>query len=56
MAKWNAILVNVEGSNYISELIRHWNQTIDKTLFDDIKKFIIEKWFDNMLSLVNVMV
>ena len=45
-AAWKAILANVEGANYASELKRQGDQIIDQTFFDPTKNFSFEKYFD----------
>ena len=46
IAAWEAILANVEGANYASELKRQGDQIIDQAFFDPTKNFTFEKYFD----------
>ena len=46
MSAWNAIIANVEGSSYISELKRQGDASIEGTFFDPTKNFAFEKYFD----------
>ena len=46
MAAWIAILANVEGSNYMTELKLQGDKVIDGAFFDSTKNFTIEKYFD----------
>ena len=46
MGAWKAIVANVEGANYTSELKRQGNQIIENAFFDPNKNFTFEKYFD----------
>ena len=46
MAAWNAILANVEGENYVTELKRQGDKATVGAFFDPTKNFSIEKYFD----------
>ena len=46
IAAWNAILANVEGGNYTSELKRQGDHVIEGAFFDPTKNFTFEKYFD----------
>ena len=43
---WAAIIANVEGANYPSELKRQGDQIIENAFFDPNKNFTFEKYFD----------
>ena len=46
MEAWKAILANVEGGNYNSELKRQGDAVIEGAFFDPAKNFTIEQYFD----------
>ena len=46
MGAWKAIIANVEGAKYASELKRQGDQIIDNAFFDRNKNFTFEKYFD----------
>ena len=46
MGEWKAIIVNVEGANYASELKSQGDHIIKNALFDSNKNFTFEKYFD----------
>ena len=46
MGAWKAIIANVEGANYASELKRQGDQIIENVFFDPNKNFTFEKYFD----------
>ena len=46
LGAWNAILVNVQGGSYITELKRQGDAAIDGAFFDPSKNFTFEKYFD----------
>ena len=43
---WSAIIANVEGANYSSELKCQGDQIIENAFFDPNKNFTFEKYFD----------
>ena len=47
MGAWKAIIANVEGANYASEIKRQGYQIIENAFFDPNTNFIFEKYFDN---------
>ena len=46
MGSWKAIILNVEGENYASELKRQGDHIIKNAFFDPNKNFTFEKYFD----------
>ena len=46
MGAWKAIIVNVEGANYASELKRQGYQVIEIAFFDPNKNFTFKKYID----------
>ena len=46
MGAWKAIIANVEGENYASELKLQGDQIIENAFFDPNKNFTFEKYFD----------
>ena len=46
MGAWKAIIANVEGAKYASELRRQGNQVIENAFFDPNKNFTFEKYVD----------
>ena len=46
MEEWKAIITNVEGANYASELKRQGNQITENAFFDANKNYTFEKYFD----------
>ena len=47
MGAWKAIIANVEGANYASELKRQGDQVIENAFFDPNNNFTFKKYFDN---------
>ena len=46
MGAWKAIIANVEGANYASELKSQGYYIIENELFDPNENFTFEKYFD----------
>ena len=53
MGAWEAIIANVEGENYASELKCQGNQVIENAFFDPNKNFTFEKTLISMSITTN---
>ena len=50
MGARKAIIVNVEGANYASELKRQGDQIIENAFFYPNKNFTLKKYFDKYVN------